>query len=200
MKKLLLFSSVFFCLFISLQAQEQTKRKEAGIVFYSLDNFGVVYRVGSDRALWRMQTLFLVGSSRNHVADSSEVHQGNNGVSVRFGREFRKEISEKLFLRYGADAFFSFQNNTYEFDDKSIDNYDQHTKTRIYAPGVAFVIGVNYELNDHLVCGFELLPSVSYQGGKGSQRSGNIENEYDISGFDYGISSGSALLSIVYKF
>lgn len=57
MKKLFV---ILLCLSATLlsEAQENPKQKEAGIIFNNLDNFGLTYKIGNNKALWRFNTLF----------------------------------------------------------------------------------------------------------------------------------------------
>jgi hypothetical protein len=57
MKKSLLILFALSYAFIG-NAQETVKQQEVGLVFRSLNNFGLTYKVGTKKSLWRYQALF----------------------------------------------------------------------------------------------------------------------------------------------
>lgn len=201
MKKLslIILSLIFPFLLIS---QEKTKQKEVGLLFSNLDQFGITFKTGTNKSLWRFNTLYLSGNNNSEIADSSENKINNIGFNVRVGNEFRTSISNKLEFRYGADLSFGFNQSERDVDDKTVDDRDFYSKRIIYEPGINLVIGLNYIINDNLVFGAELLPSISY--GIGEEKEEMYYNDYstvsDISGFRYGFSNTSARLSLVYRF
>jgi len=201
MKKLLL---IFITLTMSAMviAQEKSKQKEVGLVFSSLDNFGLTYKTGSEKSLWRFNTLFISGSSFKETADSLDYEQSNKGFGLKFGKEYRKVIIEKFEFRYGADISFSYNQSKNIVDDKSISDRDRTIEQTIYSPGINLVIGFNYVFKEHLVVGAELLPNFSYSTGKSKETGYTYNNdvERNISGFSYGLSNTSALLSLSYRF
>ena len=57
MKKRFLLIAIAFLGF-STFAQEKTKvrTKEVGLTFYNFDGFGLTYRIGKEKAMWRFNT------------------------------------------------------------------------------------------------------------------------------------------------
>lgn len=201
MKKLslIILSLIFPFLLIS---QEKTKQKEVGLLFSSMNQFGITFKTGTNKSLWRFNTLYLSGYNKNEVEDSSDNKSNNYGFNVQVGHEFRTNINDKLEFRYGADISFHFYQFERDVDDKTVDDRDFYSKRTIYEPGINIVIGFNYIINDKLVFGAELLPSISY--GIGEEKEEKYYNDYstvtDISGLSYGFSTSSARLSLVYRF
>lgn len=197
---------ILFCLSMSyyLMAQETVKQKEIGLVFSSLNNFGLTFRTGTDKSLWRFNTLFMTGGNFDNTADSLIRKQSNNGFGVAIGKEYRKELVDNLELRFGADISFTYSQSKSDYDDKTVNNYDQLNQQTTYSPGVNLVFGFNYKLGDNLMIGAELLPNFTYTTGTSTQKyyyiNNGIEFKSDISGFSYGLSNTSALLSLVYRF
>lgn len=185
-------------------AQENPKQKEVGLAFSSLDNFGLTFKVGSDKSLWRFNTLAINGGSYEKTSDSLNSDSKSFGVNLRFGKEFRKVIYENLELRYGADLFFQYTNSRNNEDDLSVDDYDRLSEQTRYEPGINLVFGLNYVLKNNLVFGVELLPGFSYFTGKSVEKnyynSDGKKIESDISGIHYGLSNSSALLTLAYRF
>jgi hypothetical protein len=77
-------------------------------------------------------------------------------------------------------------------------------KNTIYKPGINLVLGFNYVLFEHYVFGVEIMPGVNYTTGSSTEKNvnGNYPNEVksNISGFDYGFSSSSVMLNVLYRF
>jgi len=55
---------VVMALVSSLFAQEKTKQREVGLAFTNFDNFGITYKIGNEKALWRYNLLFLSGNQQ----------------------------------------------------------------------------------------------------------------------------------------
>lgn len=187
-----------------VMAQEEVKQKELGLVFSNLDNFGLTFRTGTNKSLWRFNTLFINGSNNDNTADSLVNKQSNMGFGVKIGKEYRKNIAEHLELRFGADLSFSYSQSKSDYDDKTINSNDRLSEQIIYKPGVNLVFGLNYKLSSNFVTGAELLPNFSYTTGTLTEKYYYINNgdevKSDISGFNYGLSNTSVLLSLSYRF
>ena len=187
-----------------LMAQETVKQKEIGLVFSNLDNFGLTFKTGTDKSLWRFNTLFISGNNMDNTSDSIVNKQSNIGFSVKIGKEYRKKIVDNLELRFGADLSFSYSQSKYDYNDKTINDYDRKNERTTYQPGINLVFGLNYKFNDKFILGAELLPSFNYITGtfveKNYSNSNNEDLKSDISGFSYGLSNTSVLLSLSYRF
>lgn len=197
---------ILLCLFVSyfLMAQETVKQKEIGLVFNNLDNFGLTYKTGTNKSLWRFNTLFLSGNNSDLTQDSSMNKHNSLGFGIKLGKEYRKEIADNFELRYGADFSFNYSQSKNDYDDKTVSDYDRLSEQTTYRPGVNLVFGLNYIFNDYFVLGAEILPAFSYNTGKSIEKRPSIndgnEVKSDISGFNYGLSNTSVLLTLAYRF
>jgi hypothetical protein len=187
-----------------LMAQGQSKQKEIGLVFNNLNNFGLTFRIGTEKALWRFNTLYLSGNNVTQTADSSETKNIRNGFGLKLGREYRKTIIGNLEFRFGADLSFNYSNSKVENNDKSINNADILRQSITYQPGINLVLGFNYVIHDKFVIGAEVMPYFSYITGTSVEKyyhSNNVnEIKSKISGFSYGLSNSSVLVSLIYRF
>jgi hypothetical protein len=185
---------------VVLIAQDTVKVNEIGLSFRNLDSFGFTFRTGTHKSLWRFNTLFIGGSSMEQSADSSFSKQSSSGFGLQIGKEYRKLIVENLELRLGVDLSFDYSKSEYSYYNSTYDYRVQDRTT--YIPGIKFVLGLNYLLSPNLVIGAELLPGVSYSTGTSVETSYYTHNEVksDVSGFSYGLSNASALLSLAYRF
>lgn len=187
-----------------LMAQEVVKQKEIGLIFSSLDNFGIAFRTGTDKSVWRFNTLILSGGNTENTADSLTQKQSSGGFGIAIGKEYRKKLVEKLELRFGADVSFNYSQYKLDYNDKTVNNYDRFNQQTTYSRGINIVFGFNYKLKDNLTIGAELLPNFTYTTGSLKEKYYYISNgdeiKSDISRISYGLSNTSALLSLVYRF
>jgi hypothetical protein len=179
-------------------AQNKSQQTEAGIVFSSLNNFGLTVKTGTDKGLWRFTALSLSGFKNSSNSDSVDIKNVSTGFQVKVGREWRTKITGTFEFRYGLDLSFSYSHSKNVRDDKSVRQvYDGSTvKSDNYTPGVNFVLGFNYVFEKVIVLGFEAMPYFNYTIGSNTAEYPKTK----ISNFSYGISSSSLLLSISYRF
>ncbi|MGD9995239.1 MAG: hypothetical protein AB7S69_18205 [Salinivirgaceae bacterium] len=204
MKKTILMLACFFAVY-SIMAQEAVKQKEIGLVFSNPDNFGIAYKTGTDKSLWRFNTLFISGQNRvSEPTDSSTFKASTIGFGLKLGKEFRKPIADKLEFSYGMDVSFRYSQSKTDRDDNSIGDRDALSKTIVYEPGINLILGLNYLISKNFAIGAELLPYFYYDKVKllSTTSSNNEidETESEREGISYGLSNTSALLSIVYRF
>ncbi len=183
-----------------LMAQETVRKKEIGLVFSSLNDFGLTFRTGTAKSLWRFNTLLLYGGKTVETADSLIRTQSHTGFSVKIGKEYRKELADNLELRFGGEISFAYSRYRVDRDDKTIYNDDRVDQRINYSPGVNLVFGFNYLLSDNFLIGAEVLPNFTYTTGTSIEIDSGIAVESDVSGFSYGLSNTSALMSLVYRF
>jgi len=193
---------VLICLSFSfhMMAQEVQRQKEIGITLSSLNSFGITYRVGTEKALWRFNTMYLNGNLTETVNEFSEENISEFYAGINIGREWRSRIHYQLEFRAGADLSFAFNTRTFEtFIPEGVLRSTQ--KTRNYIPGINAMIGLNYLINDVLVLGAEIMPLLSYRIEKiESIAQGNVEISTDRNVLSFGASNTSARLSLVYRF
>lgn len=174
---------------MSLNAQEKQKQREVGITFSNFENFGFTYKTGTSNSLWRLSTLRVSGE--NFIQPHDTINSGamnHIGFSVGFGREYRKEITKNLEMRFGADLNFQY--------GYSIEKFFKDNNT-YYTAGLNLVFGLNYVFNNNIIMGAELLPGVSYTSTRIERA---LSSDIDYTRISYGLSSNSALLSFAYRF
>jgi hypothetical protein len=201
-KSLLIFTALILPFFI--MAQGQSKQEEIGLVFGSLNNFGLTYKIGTEKGLWRFTTLYLSGNNQKTVADSLSTKNMSNGFGLKVGREWRTTVMGNLEFRFGADLSFAYNYSKNETDDKFVGYYNNLQESTTYTPGIDLVLGFNYVFLNKFVVGIEAMPYFNYITGTSHQKnyySNNIEDvKSKISGFTYGLSNTSLLVSLVYRF
>src|SRR4030095_5407363 len=95
---------------------------------------------------------------------------------------------------------FTYSRSKSDYDDKTMNDYDRLIEQTSYSPAINLVFGLNYVLNDNLVIGAEILPNFAYATGTLVEKNYYNEFKSDTSGFSYGLSNSSALLSLAYRF
>ncbi|MBT1704313.1 hypothetical protein [Chryseosolibacter indicus] len=180
---------VLFLLITTISFAQDLKQKEVGILMKSLDNFGLTYRTGSKTALWRFSGLSLYGSKNNQDYNKSTSYN----ISLKAGREFRNDITNKLELRTGLDVSLGY------LYSKNPLNYN--TKENIFMPGIDGIVGLNFLITEDFIVGAEITPGFYYRTGKRTAYNSNIgvDVETDISEFNFSITN-SATLSLIYRF
>ena len=176
-----------------LFAQEVLKQREIGLVTRDFDSFGLSYKVGTAKSLWRFNTLVAAGNKYEESSGDVTETRTNADVWLAVGREFHKTMAEKFELRYGLDVSFRYLRNKTDYETYVDDR-------KLYEPGVNLVVGLNYLLSENFVFGAEILPFFTYC--TGTSERGGSENKLkkDVSGFDYGLSNSSVLITLSYLF
>ncbi|MCO6360233.1 hypothetical protein [Roseivirga pacifica] len=194
-KKLTLIATLLFtATFLNAQTGP-TKSQELGVTFSNFDSFGFTYRVGKENNLWRFSTGLFSVDTRTEEVNNEKTDTNTIRFGFEAGKEFRKPIAEKLDLRYGLELGLNLAHSAIEYDD------DRKTKHNAYTPKLNFVFGANYQIQEQILIGFEVLPYVGYTMNKSTTTyfdGSETSNKSNV--FEYGVSSTSARLSLVYRF
>lgn len=150
---------VFFCLLFGWNsfAQKNPTIHEVGLSISSGLDFGLIYKTGKEKSVFRLQTLFLNGMHQSQPnGNNTNVNNNNYGFGISLGSEFRQNIAQNLFLIYGfgAGVKYSGQNVV---NNGLIEQYNH-----IFSPNINLVIGVNYVLKERWVFSIEALPYIQY--------------------------------------
>lgn len=192
-----------FALAYSAQAQTSAPQRELGLAFNDFDSFGVTYKFGTQRSLWRINTAVLAGNSSEVNNTSSREKNNSFAFSAQFGKEFRKSLSDNLEFRYGADVSFqmAYAKSEYDTDSQGPFSTDQTQTSTTYTPGINLVIGANYAITESLWIGAEIMPSVTYSNQVWeSEVQGDPDiNRRESSQFNFGINNFGVLLNLSYR-
>lgn len=192
---------LIFIISISSFAQKTDKINEFGITTKGLSNFGITYRFGTEKSVWRINAVSSDGTFRLNNFDNRDYSENNFAVGFELGKENRTKLSDKFELRHGLDLGFHFRtikNESVENTGKIINDFTSHS----YRPILNAVLGFNFVFSPSLLLGAEIQPGVSYE--LRNVRSYNqITNEYETQNqkyINYGFSSNFIRLSVVYRF
>jgi hypothetical protein len=173
------------------------KQKEVGLIFSSLNSYGITYKTGYSNRLWRFNSLFLSANEQKGPVTAVNVKRGEAGFS--FGREFRRILVEDLELRYGVDAgyFYSYYKRWNDPASSSI----VFQRSRTHGPSLNAVVGLNYVVKDQFVFGIEIRPGFAYSTVKSTARYVDLPDiEQETSLFAFQATSNLVLLTLGYRF
>jgi hypothetical protein len=187
MKKLSILFVLTFMLLNSLYSQEKTKSKEVGLYFSNLNAFGIRYKFGNEKHMFRLTALSLnVGTNKSDNGNGNTQDIKTSGAGMRFGIEFPVKITENFNFYYGGELGASYSHYKSEITDN-----DPHTSNS-YGGEAGFVLGFAYIINPSISLSAELVPGFNYSYSK--------LNETKVSAFGFGISNNSAGLTLSYRF
>ena len=200
MKKILF--ALFVLLGFSVQqmvAQEKTTLQEFGLTFRSIESYGLTYKIGNGRSMWRINPA-VIQFSKFKNDDQFQNTDEQFGGSFSFGRETRKDINPDFQLRYGIDLSAAYLDMETFYTNEFGDTY--YGSVIALGFGANLVFGANVNLNDHLILGAEIQPELSYQLTNNpfvtSEKSGTFA-DYDQTKWNYGFNNFNALLSLAYR-
>jgi hypothetical protein len=197
MKKFLPFMILFSCLSGSLTAQDnQTKIREVGVLFNNTDNFGITFKKGSEKSLFRLSLLSMNTLSDNtKKASESYDKQRSIGFGINLGFENRKPITEKLYYYSGLDFKSSYSFNS----EKLVQTISEH-KTWNFTSGIGLIIGLSYKLNSDINISAEVVPSVLYSYGEIISSVNYVTSDEVHSGVNIGFGNQGAGITLSYRF
>jgi len=185
---------------IVLSAQEKIKQSETGFIFSNFDNFGLSFKKGSNKAMWRFKTVMLSAGNIKYTSDT--LSTANFGFGLSIGKEYRKILNENFESFLGYDLGYT---HSYSKSKKGISYYDIYTKNNTNSYSLNLVLGANYVIKNQLVFGIEILPGFAYNktitenGDKTLNQKAKPEKR-EVNSFDFGFSNTSARLTVAYRF
>jgi len=185
------------------KAQEVKRIQEVGLTFSSFnifESFGITYRVGTEKGLWRFNALFIDINSLEETQSIIGIKTSNINFGLRVGRESRTLLTNKLEFRVGGDLGFRYNYNS--STQQTINGLDESTiRTINIYPGINGVFGFNYIINKNLILGGELLPSWNLRiGTRENIVQGQVVQTTEYWGTSFGLSNNGILLSLAYRF
>ena len=177
-----------------LSAQTAEKRNQLGLNFTSLNDFGVRYKTGTDKGLFRFTALSIYGNDSSTDKNSVNYKDQNFGAGLNLGYEFHTPLNEKLDFYYGPELISRFS-----YTDKEED-YVSYTRTMLRT-GIGFVLGVELELGKNLLFAAEIIPSISYQYQDIEREyEDGTHDDYSTTSYIFDASNSGANLTLAYTF
>jgi hypothetical protein len=185
---------VFFCLLFGWNsfAQKNSNIHEVGLTFNSNLDFGLIYKTGTEKSVFRLQGLFLNGSHQSAPnGNNTNLNNNSYGFGISLGSEFRQNIAKNLFLIYGFGAGAQY------VGQDVINNGIVEQYHHIFSPKINLVVGFSYVLKEHWIFSIEALPYIQYDAI--TQSSGNSLGVVS-SRITYGMNMASVRLVIAHRF
>ena len=187
MKKLSILFVLTIMLLNSLYSQEEAKSKEVGLYFSNLNAFGMRYKFGNEKHMFRLTALSLnIGTNKSDNGNGHTQDIKTSGAGIRFGIEFPVKITEKFNFYYGGELGASYSHYKSEITDN-----DPNTANS-YGGEAGFILGFAYSINPGISLSAEIVPGFNYSYIK--------QNETKTSIFGFGFSNNSAGLTLAYRF
>lgn len=192
MKKTVLSILVLFFA-VAMYGQENQRQKEFGLIFSNFNSFGISYKVGTNTSLWRFNTIVMESQKRINKQDSNQVTTQSSNFNLLIGKELRRDISDNIEFRYGADVKLGYNKASVE-KIKQPGDIEMNSAYQInYTIGLNLVVGFNYLFNDAFALGVEILPYFDY-----SILVADNSNNNSI--YNWGLNNNSAMISFSYRF
>lgn len=205
MKKSSFVLIILACLLLSsagfAQDTAPTKIRVVGINFSSFNSFGVHFKAGSRKTLFRMSLVTLNGNiskTWGRAEDSLNQRQGSYGAGFRAGFEKPLQITKNLDFTWGLEAGCAYQ---YDHSNWGSITPDSKTVSWRVSPGLYALLGVTYTLKEHLVFGVEITPGIWDSYGKQTVTyNGNTTEVRMTNSLGFGFSTNFASLTVSYRF
>jgi hypothetical protein len=197
MKKFLFSMVIILIIPVASIAQDVKNRiHEAGISFSSFNSFGVRYKTGTEKTLFRL-TLLSVNGNNNNTKRNYTAYANNSsfGLGFNIGFEKRKSITDMLDSYSGIDIQTSYESEHQEFNQSNLD-----AKSWTISPGIGIILGLNYRINENLNFSAEVIPSLRYSINKSTNINNGVETNDTNTSFYYGFSNIGASLNLSYRF
>jgi hypothetical protein len=185
---------------IFAQQEQPVHYKQVGINFSSLNSFGLQFKTGSEKTLFRLSLLSMnlgQNSEWGRVHDSIDLKSQTAGAGIKLGFENRVPIYRKFDFIWGLEAGFNFN---YQKQKNEIPHNDLEIIEWRLGPTLNVILGANYTISDHFVIGVEITPGIQYSFGKSKQTRYYQTTETTISNFGFLFNNNAASLSFAYRF
>jgi len=196
MKTIVLFLLCSLCTtFLNAQTEmSNTKKREVALTINKLNEYGLSYKFGNEKALWRLNAFWANNRSSIFESDDRFTKSTRGAYSLSFGRDWIKPLSEKLEFRYGAALSAGYNFSKSEQDDLEVIDEETISKNITFRPGVVGVLGFHYALNKFINIGAESTLSAGYSIGKTTRTAGRFNETFTNRGFDFGMENVAALV------
>ena len=200
MKKTFLLAGILL-INLNLFAQQTQKLNELGLTTRSLNTFGITYRFGNEKSVWRINVFSTNGQSSFDNSNNRELKENRYGAALQLGKERRTAISNTFELRHGLDFGFSYNSSKIVIHD-NVGNLVTDRLSRSYEPKINLVLGFNFIFNQSFLLGAALQPSISYQisNNKNYDENSKTYNSQNRNYFNFGLSNQVIQLSLAYRF
>ena len=168
---------------------------EIGINFSSLNSFGLNFKIGNQKTLYRLTLLALnINNSQTvlRVFDTTSSKVADYGAGIRIGFEKRIFLAKNFDLHLGSDAGFSY------YYHKTGDE-DSRSTEWVINPALYLVVGLAYQAGEHFMITAELAPSLQYLYGKKKFTEAGSNQVITSHNLGFALSNNSVSITIAYR-
>ena len=180
MKRLSVLLVLTFILLNDLYSQEKNTSKEVGLYFSSLNSFGVRYKFGNEKRMFRLTGLSLSAER------TSSPDQNKAGAGLNFGVEFPLRITDVFSFYSGPELSGSYNHQKIYSSSFNFNTSD------VYNVGFGVILGFSRSFQSNIIVSVEIVPGFSYNK--------TVSDNIDTTSFAFGLYSNSAALTIGYRF
>jgi hypothetical protein len=192
-KSICLIIALLMTLSIAKAQEVNSKTRDLGFNFTG-SQFGVRYKAGNEKTLFRVTLLSLYGNSQWSVSQSSNSQSNQQGIGLSIGFEKRKPVSENISFYLGSDLVTSFDSYAGKIESSG-DRYENKT----LSAGLGFVIGVSFKISDRMNISTEAVPSVIYSHTRNESETQFGDTESTSNGLHYGLSTQGINVTISFS-
>lgn len=187
----------------TLFAQETPKSTihEAGVNFSSLNCFGLHYKTGSEKTLFRVSLIAVnITNTKKWGRDQDSIENKQLGAGAGFRVGFEKHVllAPDFRFKWGVEIGGDFQ-----YSKENYQTYFPDSETVYWgvSPGAYLILGLSYTVKEHFVIGAEITPGIWDTYGKQTIKSnGEVKQQTTGNSIGFGFNTGSASLSVAYRF
>lgn len=144
--------------------KQQERLHEIGILLQPTFIFGIDYKLGTRRGLWRFSTVAGSGISSDTKQDTNLLSKINqHQVAFGVGYEWRHVLAKDFLISYGVEVGGSYS-YLFRDDENRIDSIQINTAVANHNTGISLglVLGFNYVLKDRFNFSISWVPTVNY--------------------------------------
>jgi len=187
-----------FILYPSFGQDVNSKIKELGLSIRGGANFGIHFKSGTEKSLFRITLHSDNGSFDRSKSESNPNNPSKNnyiGIGLNLGFEKRREVLNNVKFYYGLDLLNSYSRSGWQFPSSMSSSLEWDIST-----GLGLVLGLNYDINNILTISAGIMPSIRYNYGKNTIN-GDIQNSKSTeTGLDFSLISQGANFAFSFRF
>jgi hypothetical protein len=183
-------------------SQDTAKIMEIGFTTKNLNDFGLTYRFGREKTVWRFNAISTGFDNGTNIENSQNHTWSTLGFGFQFGKEWRTSLTQKFELRYGLDLAYHYDSSKDEyFYISTPEQVDKYT-TNNYSTGINAVLGFNFVFTDNFLVGAEFQPAITYTKGKNKIYNSDVLNPIinESESLSFGFNTDAIRLSLLYRF
>lgn len=177
------------------QSESRERLHEIGLSFYGLDAFGIRYKTGTEKDLFRMTTLYGNFSHNQTIfsdQDDSDMKTTSANIGISAGYEHRIAMVKNFQFLIGPDAYVSYGWNKEDFE-----NYLPDQIRNTISAKIGLLLGFNWNIREFLSLSAEVVPGLSYS--HSTYLQSDDQNKRSQNSIQFGFSNQSASLTIAYR-